>query len=75
MIHLHLYSWMVHVCFLLFVNRAMMMTACDLCGITKPWKIQREVGNIICSVCTSGIYIEKLGNMHFTFQGCTFGYK
>ena len=21
------------------------MTACDLCGITKPWKIQREVGS------------------------------
>ena len=27
----------------IYFNRAMMMTACDLCGITKPWKIQREV--------------------------------
>jgi hypothetical protein len=24
----------------------MMMTACDLSGITKPWKTQREVGII-----------------------------
>ena len=29
--------------------RAMMMTACDLCGITKPWKTQREVVNLVTS--------------------------
>ncbi|XP_046846029.1 dual 3',5'-cyclic-AMP and -GMP phosphodiesterase 11A-like isoform X2 [Xenia sp. Carnegie-2017] len=29
--------------------RAMLMTTCDLCGITKPWKIQREVVNLVAS--------------------------
>lgn len=59
---------MVHVFFFtIFFNRAMMMTSCDLCGITKPWKIQREVGNII-PLHIPVVYIEKLGNCILPFK-------
>lgn len=28
--------------------RAMMMTACDVAAITKPWEIQHKVCNMYC---------------------------
>ena len=30
-----------------YYHRAMMMTACDLAAITKPWEIQLKVHDII----------------------------
>ena len=30
-------------------SRAMMMTACDVAAITKPWEIQREVAQLVAN--------------------------
>ena len=31
------------------ISRGMMMTACDVAAITKPWEIQQEVAQLVAS--------------------------
>ena len=33
----------------LLFGRGMMMTACDVAAITKPWEVQREVAQLVAS--------------------------
>ena len=37
----------VYFCFYVTIYRAMMMTACDVAAITKPWEIQKEVAQLV----------------------------
>lgn len=32
-----------------YSNRGMMMTACDMAAISKPWKIQKRVANMVAN--------------------------
>jgi len=32
--------------------RGMLMTACDLAAITKPWEVERRVSDLYCSTFT-----------------------
>ena len=34
-------------CIYILCSRAMMMTACDVAAITKPWEIQKEVAQLV----------------------------
>ena len=33
--------------FIYIVNRGMMMTACDVAAIAKPWEIQRDIAQLV----------------------------
>ena len=35
--------------FSVFIIRGMMMTACDVSAITKPWEVQRKVAELVAS--------------------------
>ena len=40
-------------------GRAMMMTACDVAAITKPWRIQREIAQLVTAEFFEQGDIEK----------------
>lgn len=44
---------------LIFTIRAMMMTACDVAAITKPWRIQKEIAQLVTSEFFEQGDIEK----------------
>lgn len=44
-------TYNMHISIMCYVSRAMMMTACDLSAIAKPWEIQSKVQ---CDLCTMG---------------------
>lgn len=55
--------------------RAMMMTACDLSAICKPWRVQKRVAEMVVSSCVVSIckqlyeYIILLQASEFFEQG------
>lgn len=40
--------------------RAMMMTACDVAAITKPWKIQKKIAHLVTAEFFEQGDIEKI---------------